>query len=104
MNQKDCECIHVQPFRSVMRAYNGTENDATVTVVDSKAKTIEVRLKTQQYNSKFEFPNIGNPAVEYIDKTANRTYRWDEENMKYYCIGSDYNEIKVINGGDANGN
>lgn len=102
--EKECECIRVQPFRSVMRTYSGVQNATTETVVDNNKKTIEVRLKPQQYNSKFEFPNIGDSSVEYIDKTANRVYRWDDTALTYYCVGSDYNEIKVINGGNANGN
>lgn len=32
----------------------------------------------------------------YMIKEENASYRWDEENSKYYCIGRDYNEIEII--------
>ena len=35
----------------------------------------------------------------YIDKETNRSYRWDDDDTKYYCIGSDWQDIKMINGG-----
>lgn len=50
-----------------------------------------------------QFPNIGSNKNIYIAEKENKTYRWDENNLKYYIIGSDYNDIKVINGGNANG-
>ena len=46
-----------------------------------------------------EFPITGKTTAVYIDTSANRVYRWDDENVKYYCIGSDYNEIDRIDGG-----
>lgn len=47
------------------------------------------------------FPAIGDESVIYIDKTANKTYRWDDNSLKYYVIGSDYNDIELIDAGDA---
>ena len=49
----------------------------------------------------YSFPTVGNEAFIYIASKENRTYRWDNDNSKYYCIGSDYNEIKLINCGDS---
>lgn len=43
-----------------------------------------------------ELPNRGNVAIAYIVADENATYRWDEENSKYFCVGRDYNEIEVI--------
>lgn len=98
------ECIHVQPFRSITKTYEGVSNDATETLVDNKARTIEVKLKPQQYQSKYAFPNRGDPSIIYIDVKDNFSYRWDEETGQYICIGTDYRQIKIINGGTANGN
>lgn len=47
------------------------------------------------------FPLIGNENLNYIDKSENAMYRWDNEDLKYYCIGRDYNQIEIINGGGA---
>ena len=55
-------------------------------------------------DSIYNFPNLGKEGIFYIDTTNNKIYRWDETDNKYYCVGSDYNDIKVIDGGNANGN
>lgn len=54
-------------------------------------------------DSLYKFPNVGNTRDLYVDSSTNRTYRWSDEDLKYYCIGSDYNEIGIISGGRANG-
>lgn len=88
-------------FYAITRDYSGLENDATAVLVDNEKSTIEVRLKSQQYGSIYEFPNRGNEGVLYTDTTENKAYRWDELAKKYYCVGSDYNQIKIIDGGKA---
>ena len=49
----------------------------------------------------FEFPNIGKEHCLYVDTTANKTYRWNNDDLKYYCVGSDYEAIEIVNGGGA---
>ena len=61
-------------------------------------KTSEV---VSQYQSIYNFPSIGDKHTIYIDKSTNRTYRWDDDNLKYYCIGSDFNNIEIISGGNS---
>lgn len=51
--------------------------------------------------SYLEFPSIGSESVIYIDKEANKTYRWDDSDLKYYVIGSNYNDIETIDAGGA---
>ena len=46
-------------------------------------------------------PNIGSPGIVYIVEDENAAYRWDQDELKYYSIGRDYEEIKVIFGGNA---
>jgi hypothetical protein len=89
-------------FQRVTRNYEGVENEETIVVVNNNDSTIEVQFKSQQYATHYEFPNVGKPGIIYIDVTANKTYRWDEEQLKYYCVGSDYQDIKIIYGGNAN--
>lgn len=45
------------------------------------------------------FPAIGEHNAIYIDESKNKTYMWNNDQMIYICIGSDYEEIKII---DAN--
>lgn len=56
-----------------------------------------------QFSSAFEFPNIGSTYTLYVDRGANKAYRWDAENRQYYCIASDYNDIEIIDSGNAAG-
>ena len=51
-----------------------------------------------QENSFLDFPVIGQNSAVYIDKTAGKIYRWDSSALKYYIVGSDYEQIKIING------
>ena len=55
------------------------------------------------YATHYDFPNIGEDNVGYIATEENKIYRWDSTETKYYCIGSDYNEIKTLDGGNAHG-
>ena len=58
-----------------------------------------VRLDIITKDSYLEFPTVGKVDALYVDSTENSIYRWDDTNLKYYCIGRDYKEIEVINGG-----
>lgn len=62
-----------------------------------------LKVQSETYSSIYEFPNIGQAGVFYTDTSENRIYRWDEEDLKYYCVGSDWSQIKCIDGGNANG-
>ena len=86
---------NIGQFSRITRNYHGVMNDAINVDIDAV-------LITHQYPSKHEFPNKGNPAIWYVDISENKTYRWSEAKLIYQCIGSDYKQIKVINGGTAN--
>lgn len=77
---------------AVKNGYKGSESDWVSSLNNSAVK---------RFNNKYEFPNIGSAVYLYIDTSENKIYRWDNELKKYYCTGSDYNDITVINGGNA---
>lgn len=54
-----------------------------------------------EFNTYLVFPNIGVTHTIYVDLNANKLYRWDENNLTYYIVGSDYNDIDIINGGTS---
>lgn len=58
-------------------------------------------IVTVRRDSYFNFPNVGNEGVLYIDVSQNSTYVWDNETVSYQCIGRDYEKIRFINGGSA---
>lgn len=64
-------------------------------------KYIETQSSVLEYPSSLQFPTIGKEGKIYVDIKNNQSYRWDDENLKYYCIGGNYNDIETINGGGA---
>lgn len=99
--------IHLHFFDTV-KADEEIEEDYP-TVLESIEKRLDclseqvVKLdKTKgevyQYQSKYNFPNIGKRNSVYIDADENKAYRYDVELNKYYIVGSDYEDIKIING------
>lgn len=48
-----------------------------------------------------QLPSIGDSKCLYIATKENKIYIWDKDKGKYNIIGSDYNEIDIINGGGA---
>jgi hypothetical protein len=91
----------VLKLNGITRNYTGITNDQLQVLIDNKESAIEVKLIPHTYANSFDFPNIGDEAVIYIDEQNNKSYRWSNKELKYYCIGSDYNDIKIINGGDS---
>ena len=49
-------------------------------------------------DSYLNFPSVGSENQIYIDRSENATYRWDDKSLKYYCVGRDYMNIKIIDG------
>lgn len=62
-----------------------------------------VNIKELTFANRFEFPSIGEADKMYIATDENAVYRYDEADRAYYCIGRDYKNIEVINGGNSNG-
>ena len=47
-------------------------------------------------NNIYDLPNIGTPEAIYIIKDENSIYRWDDSELKYYCVGRDYNDTVTL--------
>lgn len=47
------------------------------------------------------FPSVGSAKFLYVAQDTFKLYLWEEDLIKYTCIGSNYENINVINGGDA---
>lgn len=77
-------------------------NTEIINVIKStETKISENSLKIQPYASITLFPSVGDEKTIYIETTNKKLYLWDSKHLKYYCFGSDYNNIKVINGGSS---
>ena len=67
-------------------------------IVGNVDKAENIYVKEIEFKNRYEFPSIGKENMIYVARDENKTYRFDEESLTYYCIGSDYNEIEVIQG------
>lgn len=55
-----------------------------------------------QVATKSELPNIGKDKnTVYFVRDEQATYMFDEESLTYVCVGTNYHNIKCINGGTA---
>lgn len=50
-----------------------------------------------EYDSSLLFPTTGKSKCLYVDKTADKIYRWDDTELKYYSL-NDLENIEIING------
>lgn len=67
-------------------------------VKGDKGDTGDSGVKT--FATLHDFPTLGDSNHMYLAINENAVYRWDEKKLKYYCVGRDYTEIEIINGGD----
>lgn len=51
-----------------------------------------------EYNNYSEFPNSGEKNALYLAKDERCIYCYDTETKKYILVGTDYNEIDIIDG------
>lgn len=61
----------------------------------------EVPDVIKRYSNRADFPSLGQLNCLYIDSSENSAYLWDNTQVNYVLIASDWHNIKVINGGNA---
>ncbi len=49
-----------------------------------------------QFATMAEFPNVGSENALYIDKAQGASYRWDDAQHQYICVGRDWETIRTI--------
>lgn len=71
--------------------------------VDLESSSIEVGVGGAsciiEAASYLDFPSVGKSNTLYIDKSTNKTYRWEGEQLHYICVGGNYEDISLIFGG-----
>ena len=58
----------------------------------------DIEASVVQYDTYLDFPSVGSENVIYIDITASEIYRWNEDDLHYYAISTNYNNIEIVNG------
>ncbi len=54
---------------------------------DMAWKDMPAGVSPLHFGSYLQFPTVGDPEKLYIDSTTNKSYRWDETQLCYKCIG-----------------
>lgn len=57
-----------------------------------------IYVKEIEFNNRREFPNIGKQNMVYIAKDENKMYIFNPSTLVYEVVGSNYNEIEIIQG------
>lgn len=89
---------HLSSSSSVSGRIGGT---SSISAKFARQSATLTHLEYLPFDSRFHFPNIGDANVLYGDTTENKLYRYNPDDGKYYCVGSDYNDITAIDGGHA---
>jgi hypothetical protein len=55
-----------------------------------------------KFDSLSAFPSIGRDKFLYIALDTHKTYVWDMTLLGFYCVGANYEDIKIIHGGSSN--
>lgn len=58
-------------------------------------------LSILRFPSLSAFPSLGSEKFLYVATDTSKSYIWEEGLFKYSCVGSNYEDINVIDGGDA---
>lgn len=58
----------------------------------------DIGESVMQYDTYLNFPSVGSENVIYIDTTASEVYRWNEDDLHYYAISTNYNNIEIVDG------
>ena len=76
--------------------------EGLLTLIDELKEYIDIHsVLIIKKDSLDQFSLIGEEKYLYIDSSTNKSYRWDDTDLKYYCVGSDYSQINIIDGGSS---
>ena len=72
-----------------------------ITHIDGDKGIIKSELTPLQYNSRFDFPNVGSINKLYVDLSDNSVYIWNDKDLVYKSIVEDWRDIELISGGEV---
>lgn len=61
-------------------------------------KAENIYVKEIEFNNRREFPSIGKENMVYVAKDENKMYIFNPSTLVYEVVGSNYNEIEIIQG------
>ena len=61
-------------------------------------KAENIYVKEIEFNNRYEFPSIGKENMIYVARDEHKMYIFNTETLTYEVVGSNYNEIEIIQG------
>lgn len=105
------DTLYIDANSGIMKYYTGeTYIDITKQIIQSIDNSTHNQIPTalaakeyadrrvNRYADLSLFPAVGEHNAIYIDENKNCTYIWNVDKLAYICVGSDYNNIEIING------
>lgn len=74
----------------------GINNSQNISGNVDKAENIYV--KEIEFNNRYEFPSIGKENMIYVARDEHKMYIFNTATLAYEVVGSNYNEIEIIQG------
>lgn len=68
------------------------------TVIGNVEKAENIYVREIEFSNRYEFPSIGKNNIVYVAKDEHKQYIFNPLTNNYEVIGSDYNEIEIIQG------
>lgn len=92
-------------YDDTLMVYIDTGVQATDEELKNRVEQVEITLEelTQKEDiiereSYLLFPTLGENKTIYIDTNTNKSYRWDQTNLKYYILNDE--SFEILNGGN----
>lgn len=82
-----------------LSARTNTQAKAIHTVGDTSVVTRTCRI--YKYPNRAAFPSLGEKDGFYLDCEEETIYLWQDDTLTYLAVGSNWHNIKVIQGGNA---
>ena len=61
-------------------------------------KAENIYVKEIEFNNRYEFPSIGKENMIYVARDEHKMYIFNTATLAYEVVGSNYNEIEIIQG------
>ena len=82
---------------SIGKRISGNINNL-ISVDGNVEKAENIYVKELYFSNRYEFPSIGMENMVYVAKDEHKLYIFNSTTNNYEVIGSDYNEIDIIQG------
>lgn len=77
---------------------NGKVSVGGKSIIGNVNKAENIYVKEIEFNNRYEFPSIGKENMIYVARDEHKMYIFNTATLAYEVVGSNYNEIEIIQG------